>query len=262
MDLHKPKPWHNWREFLKELGTIALGVSIALGAEQTVEWFHWREQVALTRESLAAELSGNIRYGMERVWQEQCLEERLDRIADILDTAAQTGILPAVADIGDAPYRPWPHSAWDSLVNSQVASHFPRQMIQQLGSTYEQIKLESENNQTENIAWADLSVLVGPGGKMTPSTETALRLALSRARDMVRNLALDGGQLARRAMQLDLPYTPDQRKSISGGTPRGKGCPALRTAIPQHYGEAPAKAAMSRNMAIFQKDPLFVGLTK
>ena len=23
MDLHKPKPWHNWREFLKELGTIA-----------------------------------------------------------------------------------------------------------------------------------------------------------------------------------------------------------------------------------------------
>jgi hypothetical protein len=30
MDLHKPKPIHNWREFLKEVGTIVLGVGIGL----------------------------------------------------------------------------------------------------------------------------------------------------------------------------------------------------------------------------------------
>ena len=26
MDVHKPKPWHGWREFLKEYGIIVLGV--------------------------------------------------------------------------------------------------------------------------------------------------------------------------------------------------------------------------------------------
>jgi hypothetical protein len=42
VEIHKPKPIHNWREFLKEVGTIVLGVCVALGAEQTVEWVHWR----------------------------------------------------------------------------------------------------------------------------------------------------------------------------------------------------------------------------
>ena len=38
MDIHKPKPWRGWPEFLKEIGTIVIGVLIALGAEQGVEW--------------------------------------------------------------------------------------------------------------------------------------------------------------------------------------------------------------------------------
>ena len=36
MDIHKPKPIRNWREFLKEVGIIVLGVSIALAGEQAV----------------------------------------------------------------------------------------------------------------------------------------------------------------------------------------------------------------------------------
>jgi len=36
MEIHKPKPIHNWREFLKEVGIIVLGVGIALAAEQAV----------------------------------------------------------------------------------------------------------------------------------------------------------------------------------------------------------------------------------
>ena len=33
MDIPKPKPIHNWRDFLKEVGIIVLGVCIALSAE-------------------------------------------------------------------------------------------------------------------------------------------------------------------------------------------------------------------------------------
>lgn len=52
MDVHKPKPWHNWREFLAEIATIVIGVLIALGAEQAVEWLHWRREVEAERGSL------------------------------------------------------------------------------------------------------------------------------------------------------------------------------------------------------------------
>jgi hypothetical protein len=42
MDIHKPKPWHGLREFLKEYVIIAVGVMTALGAEAVVENLHWR----------------------------------------------------------------------------------------------------------------------------------------------------------------------------------------------------------------------------
>lgn len=53
MDIHTPKhPAQTPREFLKEVGIIVLGVLLALGAEQTVEWVHWRQQVGITDEAL------------------------------------------------------------------------------------------------------------------------------------------------------------------------------------------------------------------
>jgi hypothetical protein len=44
MDIHKPKPWRDWHELLKEIGTIVVGVLIAIGAEQAVEALHHRAQ--------------------------------------------------------------------------------------------------------------------------------------------------------------------------------------------------------------------------
>ncbi len=57
MDIHKPKPWHGWRELLKEIGTIVIGVLIALGAEQGVEWLHRHDDLSRTRQALKRELA-------------------------------------------------------------------------------------------------------------------------------------------------------------------------------------------------------------
>ena len=40
MDIHKPKPFHGWREFLAEIAVIVTGIVIALGLEQVVEQIH------------------------------------------------------------------------------------------------------------------------------------------------------------------------------------------------------------------------------
>ena len=57
MKLSIPKPIHGWREFAGEVGIIVLGVLIALGAQQLVEWTNHLSQVdemsaRLRRESL------------------------------------------------------------------------------------------------------------------------------------------------------------------------------------------------------------------
>jgi hypothetical protein len=42
MHIHKPKAVHSLREFLSEIGVIVVGIAIALGGEQVIEWLHWR----------------------------------------------------------------------------------------------------------------------------------------------------------------------------------------------------------------------------
>ena len=84
MDIHKPKPWHGVREFLKEYVIIVVGVLTALGAEQAVEWLHWRHEVASARQTLRPEYLRIVRLVGVRVAQLPCIAERVDALNDIL----------------------------------------------------------------------------------------------------------------------------------------------------------------------------------
>src|SRR5712671_1668373 len=66
MEIHKPTAVHSWRELLTEIGVVVIGVCIALAAEQTVEWLHWRKQVAEARDVIATELAVNLSGGIIR----------------------------------------------------------------------------------------------------------------------------------------------------------------------------------------------------
>jgi hypothetical protein len=84
MDIHKPKPWHSFREFLKEYLIIVVGVLTALGAEQAVEALH---NASLAREAQAS-IDKEIRLDLGRVayrlQQEPCVEQRLGELTALV----------------------------------------------------------------------------------------------------------------------------------------------------------------------------------
>ena len=88
MDIHKPKPWHGLREFLKEYAIIVLGVLTALSAEQAADWLHWRHQVHEAEDRLAAEVESNLANSYGRVVLKRCSNERL---AELRDRLVKTG---------------------------------------------------------------------------------------------------------------------------------------------------------------------------
>jgi hypothetical protein len=56
LDVHPPHaPTHTWRDFLLHIATICVGLLIAIGLEQTVEFFHHRHQAHETVEALRRE---------------------------------------------------------------------------------------------------------------------------------------------------------------------------------------------------------------
>ena len=60
LDVHAPhEAVRTWKDFFIHIAAIAVGLLIALGLEQTVEYFHHRHQVAETREALRVERGQN-----------------------------------------------------------------------------------------------------------------------------------------------------------------------------------------------------------
>jgi hypothetical protein len=56
LDVHPPHaPTHTWRDFLIHIATIVVGLLIAVGLEQSVEYIHHRREIAVTREDLRKE---------------------------------------------------------------------------------------------------------------------------------------------------------------------------------------------------------------
>jgi hypothetical protein len=56
LDVHAPhEAAHTWADFFIHIATIVVGLLIAIALEQTVEFFHHRQEVAETRAAAAAE---------------------------------------------------------------------------------------------------------------------------------------------------------------------------------------------------------------
>ncbi|MBV9548779.1 MAG: hypothetical protein JO256_03790 [Alphaproteobacteria bacterium] len=262
MEFHKPKPVHNWREFAKEYVIIVLGVATALAAEQGVEWLHWRSEVAQVRAGLAIELGRVMQYGIERVRTAKCTEDRLNELARILDSAMRSGKLPPIGSIGSAPTRPWVSIAWQSVTQSQTASHFSSEELNRFGLIYNAVPALAEAQGEELKAWSDLSTMTGPGRPLNPSLESTLQTALARARYLNRFMASIGGSEVTRIAALKLPFTAEDQRQINTAlhapSPQGQFamCAPLSDA-PSTYGQqAPYEWVMDRLKAL-QNEPPF-----
>ncbi len=138
MDIHKPKPWQGWPEFVKEIGTIVIGVLIALGAEQGVEWLHWRHLEAQTEENLRTGATANLEFAMIRLASLPCVNARVLELSRALGAdgadwrATTTGIpftkryRPALPQVVREPKGFYSHTPWDNAVAQGAVSHLGR----------------------------------------------------------------------------------------------------------------------------------------
>jgi hypothetical protein len=178
MDIHKPKPWHGLREFLKEYVIIVVGVLTALGAEQGVEWLHWQHEVQSARTTLKPEYLRIVRIGGERAGQSPCIGARIDAISGILDKAAETGRLPAIGPIDQPSRKAWSIRGWEALVSGQVLAHIPERERLVESSMAIRLDYAAHVRDEELTQWAVLGTLMGPGRKLQPGEIATYRSAL------------------------------------------------------------------------------------
>jgi len=129
MDIHKPKPWHGVREFLKEYLIIVVGVLTALGAEQVATGLHERKIADEARESVRAEVRENLWWLERRERREPCARQTLAEIADVLDSARHGRPYPVPRDIGQVYHAKLTSLRWEANAQAGRASLFTPQAI-------------------------------------------------------------------------------------------------------------------------------------
>jgi len=180
MDIHKPKPVHNWREFSSEIAVIVVGVMIALGGEQIVENFRERIAAREAQDQVNAELATDFAVLGNRRRAEPCIARRIDEVAKLL-AVADTPAYVAPGWVG----RP---SVWDNqTARFQAASQSGRIALlgQQAQFTYSfvysQIAALQAAQSDESEQWSRLQALQGVAHP-SPGLLDSARVALAKVR--------------------------------------------------------------------------------
>jgi hypothetical protein len=150
LDVHPPHhAATTWRDFFIHIVTIVIGLLIAIGLEQTVEYFHHRHEIREAREALAAEHEENVRRFHRNVYDHllrlanQHNDQRVMRYL-LAHPGTPQEKLPGVINYGAITLSEPVESAWSTVEHSDVASLMPPAELRALAIEYKQLDRESE----------------------------------------------------------------------------------------------------------------------
>jgi hypothetical protein len=156
VEIHKPKPWHGWREFLKEYAIVVVGVLTALAAEQSVEALHHHSEVRELRRALDQELAWNLAMMESMAVVHDCTMQRLDEL-QAWSKAAEAGrplrLEPMSGEPGFSIFR---SAAWRSA-SSSTLDHMPAEARIAYANFYAGVENNQAYRQTFLDGWRDLS---------------------------------------------------------------------------------------------------------
>lgn len=208
VEIHKVKPIHTWRDFVKELGTIVLGIIIAISLEHLVQSWHWDQEVKVARQALAAEiLANNLNILAFRVAAAPCVNREIGHVETIL-TSLEAGTKPeeiTLPRFRRPPTSLMRDSEWQSERASQVLTHFPRDELALMSRHYAQVDNFRKWMAQEGNAWSELSVLQRPLAGMTTSDLIRLRVNLDIAKDSEFLIVLNARRQLGISKQLGIP---------------------------------------------------------
>jgi hypothetical protein len=141
LDVHPPHtPTHTWQDFFIHVATICVGLLIAIGLEQTVEFFHHRHQIADSREALREERTNDIRNFVEdgRVFRNET--KRFQANLKVLlyiqqHPKAKSSDWPGIINWHN-DNRTYSDSAWTTIQRSNITELMPQAEVRRADLLY------------------------------------------------------------------------------------------------------------------------------
>ncbi len=161
MEIHKPHAAKTWKEFVIELGTIVLGILIALGLEQSVEAIHEGRVAAEARAAVRAEVRENLFWLEQREQIEPCVTRRLADLNQLLVHARRGDAVPVIQHVGDFGHAKVTTLRWEANSQAGRASLFSEDEQRVLGNMYYTTEQFSGLQEQEEVTWSKMRFIQG-----------------------------------------------------------------------------------------------------
>ena len=175
MHVHLPKMLHSWRELAREVVIIVVGVLIALFLEQLVEARHWRQKVITAEAAMRRELledDGPQVY--QRAAMHPCVVASLDAIRAAVESDGNRTEIAKLIDKYWMDFRTYDQLALNAATASDVASHMPREQLNDMTDVYETMPLMEHTNAQEAMDFARLRAFRRTGGAVSDEEKDRL----------------------------------------------------------------------------------------
>jgi len=214
MEIHKPKPVHNWREFLSEVGVIVLGICIAISLEQLVETWHWDQEVKVARKALHAEMIANeANLFARRLAYEPCVVRQIKEAEAILADLEAHRKPRRFTTFHFGESGPGNDGEWQAQRAAQTQTHFPPEELAMMSQFYKWVLDFQDWTQREEDRWAELTALREPPAGLGPSDFIRLRGGLAAIRRTDSLVRTNSGRALKMADALGIPRPPvDQER--------------------------------------------------
>lgn len=155
------------RKFARDVGSVVLGVLIALGIGEVADAIRWDVRAGRSERAIRAELSRAAGVFEERHLLQRCLDRRLVELSAIVSEARRSQTLPMLKEIGRPAIRPTEEAAWNVTSGSETLLHFDSQSRTTLSLIYSQFSGYSGRVLEEQEMWAALRVLENSPGSIS-----------------------------------------------------------------------------------------------
>jgi hypothetical protein len=178
---------NSWKEFVVHIATIVIGLCIAVGLEQTVEWVHHRRLIAETRDALRIEREDNIRHFANGVREYRRQTAALTNNLTVLLYLQQhpgtpQAKLPGILTWHSSRIR-LSDSAWQTAQESNVTALMPQKEIRGYSFLYQRINAadRSFDDIWPAIVQARLYSMIDPDPSHLTPVQLANEIELTKA---------------------------------------------------------------------------------
>lgn len=195
------RPPHGWREIAWEILIVAVGVFMALAAQEWAENRSWDSKVRTATENLKDEVSDHYAWSVEWRMVEPCIVAQIDGLQQQLLRSGDR-LIPAPlytepnipSYVIREPSKEYHSAVWQAVISDGVSSHLEPRLRQELASHYTQAQVLAELTD-RNLVDQDRLQMFSLPISLDASTRFSLLQTLAELRGRTKFMSLLSGQL-------------------------------------------------------------------